>query len=366
METTETTHVTTVETPPVTTRLQTRQIVHIAIQLLALGVLLYFCFSVVSPFVNIVTWSAILAITLYPLHQKLKNAMGGRSALAATIITILMLMILIAPAVWVMIRTGGELKGVISDYRAGRITVPPPAESVKSWPVIGNKAHGLWVQASSNLDSLIAKNPAQAKTVVGTTIGVLTSTAKGILFFTAAIIISGVFLSYSIQAANFARTLFNRLINSTKLDMATISAITIRNVVKGILGVAFLQTALAAAGMIFGGVPYAGVWALLCFILAVVQIGTLPVAIGVIVYAWGAASTGTAIFLTIWMLAVGILDNILKPLVMGKGAPVPMLIIFLGAIGGFMFTGFLGMFTGAVILSLGYRLFDIWLKGTEI
>jgi predicted PurR-regulated permease PerM len=265
-----------------------------------------------------------------------------------------------------MIQTGGELKGLVSDYRSGNITIPPPTEKVKTWPLIGTKAYGLWSQAATNLDSLIASNPEQAKAAATTVVGALTGTAKGILFFLAAIIISGVFLCYATPAGNFARSFFNRLINSTKIDMASISVVTVRNVVKGILGVAFVQTVLMGAGMIIGGVPYAGVLILLCFVLAVVQIGTLPVAIIVIIYAWSAEPTLTAILLTIWVLAIGVLDNVLKPLVMGKGAPVPMLVIFLGAIGGFMLSGFIGLFTGAVILSLGYRLFDVWLTGVEI
>lgn len=366
METTETIHVATVETPPVTNRIQTRQVIQTAIQLLALGVLMYFCFSVISPFVSLVVWAAILAIAIYPLHRGLKNRLKGRSALSATIITILMIAVLIGPATWMMIRTGGEVKALVSDYRSGNIKIPPPTEKVKTWPLIGSKAYGIWTQASTNLDSLIAQNPDKVKAAAATTVGFLTGTAKGILLFLVAIIISGVFLSYATEAGNFAKALFNRLINSTKLDMASIAVVTVRNVVKGILGVAFIQTVLAGVGMIIGGVPYAGVLILLCFILAVVQIGTLPVAIIVIIYAWSAEPTLTAILLTIWMAAVGLLDNILKPLVMGKGAPVPMLVIFLGAIGGFMLSGFIGLFTGAVILSLGYRLFDVWLKGTEI
>ena len=119
--------------------------------------------------------------------------------------------------------------------------------------------------------------------------------------------------------------------------------------------------------MAVAGVPYSGIWTLLCLILAIVQIGITPVSLGVIIYIWASdASTTAAILLTIWMVLVGLLDNFLKPIIMGKGAPVPMLVIFLGAIGGFIFSGFIGLFTGAVILSLGYKLFDIWLKGTEI
>ena len=144
------------------------------------------------------------------------------------------------------------------------------------------------------------------------------------------------------------------------------AAVTVRNVVKGVLGVAVIQSLLAGAGMAVAGIPYSGIWVLLCLILAIVQIGILPVSIGVIIYIWTNGSTTTALVLTIWMLLVGLLDNFLKPILMGKGAPVPMLVIFLGAIGGFIFSGFIGLFTGAVVLSLGYKLFDIWIERAEL
>ena len=112
--------------------------------------------------------------------------------------------------------------------------------------------------------------------------------------------------------------------------------------------------------MMVAGVPLAGLWTILSFMLAVVQISMLPVSIGVIIYAWSNFSTTTAILLTIWMLLVGISDNILKPIMLGKGATVPMMVVFLGAIGGFIHSGFIGLFTGAIMLSLGYKLFMEW------
>jgi predicted PurR-regulated permease PerM len=147
--------------------------------------------------------------------------------------------------------------------------------------------------------------------------------------------------------------------------MASITALTIRNVVKGILGVAIIQSTMAAIGFIAAGIPAAGLWVLCCLILAIVQLGTLPVAIITIIYAWSATSTLTATLFTIWMIIVSISDNILKPILLGKGAPVPMLVVFLGAIGGFILSGFIGLFTGAVVLSLGYKLFEVWLHETS-
>ena len=110
------------------------------------------------------------------------------------------------------------------------------------------------------------------------------------------------------------------------------------------------------------GVPGAGLWAFLCLFLAIIQIGIAPVAIPVIIYMFYSASTLTAGLLMVWLVLVMLSDNFLKPILLGRGAPVPMLVIFLGSIGGFISMGFIGLFVGAVILSLGFKLFQAWLK----
>jgi predicted PurR-regulated permease PerM len=212
----------------------------------------------------------------------------------------------------------------------------------------------------------VQKYPEELKTVATTGIQLLATTGKGLIVFAISIIISGIFLAYAEQSASFARAVFKRLVNSVKFDMATISAITIRNVVRGILGVSIIQSVCAGIGFAIAGIPYAAIWTLFCLILAIIQVGIFPVVLGVLIYIWSTDHSTTAIVLTIYMIPVGLLDNVLKPLLMGKGAPVPMLIIFLGSLGGFIYSGFIGLFTGAVILSLGYRLFDVWLKESEI
>ena len=356
-----------IQTPIPVRVVPSRPIIHIALQLLALALLINFCYNVLQPFIDLLLWATIFAVALYPLQQKLKGWLKGRGTLAAIIVTVIMLVIFIVPAVVFTLRTGREAKVVLDNYRSGKIKINPPEESVKSWPLIGNKSYALWQQASTDLNTFIEENPDKVRTVASRIVDMIKSTGKGLLLLTAAIIISGVLLCYATQVAYFTRRLFNHLLNSTKLDMATLAATTIRNVVKGVLGVAVLQSACAGLGMLVAGIPYAGIWTLLCLVLAIVQVGIAPVSIGVIIYVWAADfSTTTAILLTIWMILVGLMDNILKPLIMGKGAPVPMLVIFLGAIGGFIYAGFIGLFTGAVVLSVGYRLFDIWLTGTEI
>lgn len=344
----------------------TRQVVQMGLQLLMLALLLDWSYHILFPFVTPIVWGAVLAVAIYPIHQRLKRALKGKGTLAAVILCVAMLALIILPAVVLMLNTAGEARDAMQDFQEGKIRIPPPGDHVKSWPLVGRKVDAVWRQASDDLSLLVEKNPEKVKSLAGTVVGLVRSTAAGIGLFTVAVIIMAVFLSYSRQAAGFAQSLFSRLVNSNSFDMSAIAATTIRNVVKGILGVAFIQTLLFAAGLWLAGIPYAGIWSLCCLVLAIIQIGTLPIAVGVIVYIWGHASTGAAILLTVWMVIVSLLDNVLKPILMGKGAAVPMLVVFLGALGGFIYMGFIGLFIGSVILSLGYKLFDVWLTGVEL
>lgn len=249
---------TTVE-PPIVKRLRTKEIIDVALQLVALALLLIFCYHVLSPFIDAVVWAAILAVALYPVYQRVKVAFKGRGTLAAILLTFLMLCLLVLPTAWLTVTTAGQIKDVAAAYKNGQITIPPPPEKVKGWPLIGNKAYSLWTKASSDLESLIQEYPEQAKSIAGKSVAVLTGTGKAILFITLAIIISGVFLAYSSQSGDFARRFFQRLLHSKNLDASALAVSTIRNVVKGILGVAFIQSTLALAGFIIAGIPYAGI-----------------------------------------------------------------------------------------------------------
>jgi len=193
----------------------------------------------------------------------------------------------------------------------------------------------------------------------------LTGVGIGVLEFVAAIIIAGVMLTYAKSGGQAAERVFIRLVGSRGQEFVRLSETTIRQVVKGILGVALIQTILASLGLFIAGVPLAGLWAVICLVLAIVQIGVGPVIIPIVIYVWSTSSTTTAVLFTIWSIFVLTIDNVLKPLLLGKGAPVPMLVIFLGAIGGFVATGLVGLFLGAVILSLTYKLLLEWLAADE-
>jgi predicted PurR-regulated permease PerM len=336
-------------------------VIHNSVQLLALAVLLVWCFRIVEPFITPLVWGSVMAIALHPLHRVLTRRLKNRRTLSATLITLLMIALVVGPAVWLLLATVQEFRMLGEAYRAGELQIPPPSVTVKSWPLVGNALFDYWSQAHSDLSELLTQHKEQVKAVLLGLFDLLKSTGKGILLFAVSIIISGVLLAYAKPAGDFMKSFLNRIAGTAGESMAESAELTVRNVAKGVLGVAIIQSILAGIGFVLAGVPFAGLWILVCLVLAIVQIGLLPVTIGVIIYIWGQDSTLTATLLTIWMLFVGIVDNIIKPIMMGKGAPAPMLVVFIGALGGFMVSGFIGLFTGAIVLTLGYRLIMAWL-----
>jgi predicted PurR-regulated permease PerM len=302
---------------------------------------------------------------MYPIHNALTKKLKGRNVWASVIITVLLILLLIGPAIWLLMATVDEFKELGAAYRSGNLHIPPPTEDVKTWPVIGQKVYDNWLQASQDITALMMQHREEVKSVLIKLFDLFKNTAAGVLLFTLSIVISGVMLTYAKSAGNFVHSLFIQLAGKAGESMAESAELTVRNVAKGVLGVAIIQSLLAGIGFVLAGIPLAGLWILVCLILGIVQIGILPVSIGVIIYIWGAADTGTATIFTIWMVLVGVSDNILKPILLGKGAPAPMLVVFLGAIGGFMFSGFIGLFTGAIILTLGYKLMISWLESTD-
>ena len=192
--------------------------------------------------------------------------------------------------------------------------------------------------------------------------GSVVSSAVGFLQIILSIIIAGVFLVSS-SAQKLATNFIMRIAGSRGEEILNISTSTVQQVVKGIIGVAIIQTIIQAVGLFLCGVPFAGILTLLCFMFSIIQIGPILVNIGVIIYLFSTGDSNTAaIFWTVYFLLSGLSDNILKPILLGKGAVVPMLVIFLGVIGGFIMSGFIGMFIGPIVFSIGYKLFSSWLE----
>jgi predicted PurR-regulated permease PerM len=247
----------------------------------------------------------------------------------------------------------------------GELDIPEPAETVKTWPLVGGKLYELWSLASLNLETALDRFDSQIAAIGKFMLSSLVDTGLGALKFILSIIIAAVLLATSVDGKRFLAKLFDKIVGQRGQEFADISVVTIKNVAKGILGVAAIQSTLAGVGFILAGVPFAGLWTLICLILSIIQIGPSLVIIPIIIYLFVTTSPLAATLWTIYLVAVMVSDNILKPIMLGKGAPVPMLVIFLGSIGGFFLNGFVGLFIGAIVLSLGYKLFIAWIAGPE-
>jgi len=341
------------------------KVVFYAIQLVALAIILVKCYHIIEPFLNILLWGLILAIALQPIHIKITKKLKGKKTIAAILLTITLLLLIILPSVWILYASFEEVKEIKNAIHTDQLEVPHPNESVKEWPIVGEKIYTAWAEVSTNKSSFVLKHQEQLKTVALKIITLLSSVGKGILIFIGAIILSGVILIYSESIIKFTNAFFIKIAGENGKEINSTISTTIQNVTKGILGVAFIQSSLVGIGLIIAGVPLAGLWAVLCLLLAIVQIGIFPVALGVIIYIWGSADTTTAVLLTIWIVFLSVIDNVLKPILMGKGAPAPMLVVFVGTIGGFIANGFIGLFTGAIILTIVYNLIVKWVDLTS-
>ena len=338
-----------------------RKVADTAIRIGVLALLLFWCFQIVRPFILPVVWGAIIAVAIHPVYRWLAGMLRGRQRLAAALISIGFLVLLLVPTVVLTKLLVENVTTLAENFRSGQISIPPPPEEVRNWPVIGDFVVRIWSLASTNLSEALKLLQPQIKALGVWLVSVAASAGVGLIIFVFAFVIAGLFLAHSAGSHRLAHGIAKRLVGVRGDDFANLAEATIRSVARGVLGVAVIQALLAGLGFMAAGIPGAGIWALLCLVAAIVQIGVGPIVIPAIVYVFATGDTLTAVAFLVWSVMVMVLDNVLKPLLMGRGVDVPMLVIFLGALGGMLMSGIVGLFVGAIVLALGYKLSQAWL-----
>jgi predicted PurR-regulated permease PerM len=342
-------------------RLQSRA-VELAIRLGMLFVLLYWCFILVEPFILMVLWGIIVAIALLPVFRRLSGWLGQRPRLAASALVTSLIAILVVPAVML---TDSLIVSAQSLAKSGDVALMAPPEQVAEWPLVGKRVFDVWQRAATNLPEVLDDFEPQIRAVGSWLLDTVTNTGIGILQFLVSFVIAGILLTTSEKGGVVAEMLARRLVGKRGHEFAELCARTIRNVALGIVGVSIVQTAGLGLGFLVIDLPGAGLLALLALVLCIVQIGPGLVSIPAIIYVFSTADTGPAVLFAIWTLVMTMGDGVLKPLIFSRGATVPAIIIFLGAIGGLLSYGIIGLFLGAVVLSLGYKLYEAWLAETS-
>jgi predicted PurR-regulated permease PerM len=322
------------------------------IQIGAVLVLLYWCYLIISPFLPIVIWGVILSVALYPAHAALSARLGGREKLSATIIILIGIAIISIP-IWLLAdSTIGGLRTIAAELEDGTARIPPPAESVAEWPVVGEQVYDVWSTAATNLEETLNRFRPQLQTAGKQALSFAGHTVVSAFQFIFAIVVAGVLFTSARGGRAAAQNVASSLVGPERgSGLTDLSILTIRSVAKGILGIAIIQAILSALGLLVAGVPAAGI-----------QLPPLLVLGPIAIWYFSVAEPVPATIFLIYAAIVSASDAFLKPMFLGRGVETPMLVILIGAIGGAIAMGILGLFIGAVILALGYEILVSWMS----
>ena len=339
-----------------------RRLLETGLHLALAAVIVVYCFQVVRPFIQPFVWGGILAIAIHPVYLRLRGLMGGRAGLASATLVAAALLLLTVPSALIGANLAKSAADLARQVEAGTIQVPPPPSPVADWPLVGERLHSFWSTASQNLEAALLQAGPAVEAVARWLLAASATAGMGIAIFALSIFVAGALLWYGDRVTGVTYTIARRVFQERGDELVELSRDTVESVTRGILGVALIQAILSGVALLAADVPGAGLWALLVLLMAVIQVPTVLLLGPIVLYVFAHSSGLVAVPFAIWVLAVSLSDNVLKPLLLGRGAKVPMLVIFVGAIGGFMLEGIIGLFVGAVALAVGFTLFKEWLE----
>jgi len=321
------------------------------------------CYQVFAPFLTLMVWAVILAVALYPLQQFLAAKTSGKQGLAASLIVVLGVVLIIGPTAILMSSLGDSVQQLVHDVQNDALEIPVPPDSVAAWPVVGERVHAIWSQAHDDLPTLVRSLQPKIGDLAKSALAFVASIGGGLLQFLASFIIAGILMAFGQSGSRGTLAIFQRVAGPVRgAEFASLSTATIRAVSQGVIGVAFIQAIIVGLCLLIAGVPWAGVLSMIVLVLGIAQVPALLVTLPAIGYIWWRGDYGdvAAIVYSVLIFVSGMTDNVLKPLMLGRGVDAPMPVILLGALGGMAAGGILGMFVGATLLALGYQLFMGW------
>lgn len=332
-------------------------------------VLVILCDRVMGPFWHILLWALILAVGLYPLQQSLSRRMGGKDGHSATLLIALLILLLGVPATAITSSFGDGIFSIKDKIDERSLSIPAPKESVAQWPIVGEKIYKQWQFAATDTPAFVESLQPQLGHVARQLLAAARSAVSAAFLFLGSLIIAGIMMGYGKSGHAAMQRIFTRLAGEGGPNLLSLCVSTIRSVAVGVLGVAFIQSVLLGVGFVVAGVPMAGLLAIVTLLLGILQIPAALVLLPVLAWLW-MGDTGNSVTMniiyTIYLLLAGLSDNVLKPMLLGRGVNVPMPVVLLGALGGMFTAGFIGLFIGAVGLAVGYQVFMAWVdRGLE-
>lgn len=336
------------------------------IRLAVLASLILWAAIIVKSFIGVLSWAIILAVAINPFYQKLVAKIGSKRKKIVTVFFTLITVALIAvPSYHIFSSVLESATETIGQIRNGTLHIAPPKQEVKKWPM-GEKIYSNWESASKDIKTYATTHKKfileKGKGIFSSMLGIM-----GTLFLFILSLIIAIILMYNANSRYQSLVKFaNKLIGKDGESIVIMSRNTVRSVVKGILFVAILQAVLSFIGFKLIGLPGAGIFTIIILIAAIVQLPvTLAVVPAIAMVFFISDNTTHNILFTVYILAVSLVDNFLKPILLSKGLETPTIIIFLGAIGGVMLHGIIGLFVGTVVLALAHRFYSLWVNSTE-
>lgn len=332
---------------------------------LFIGILSIAGFLVVRPFLSPLIWATMAVIATWPFFIKLQARLGGKRWLALLVMILLLLVVLIVPVCFAIMTILDKTDDIVGWFKSlSTVKIPPAPEWLHKIPMVGQWTVDHWDRFASSspqeLSKLIA--PYATKTVSwfvsqAGNFGLL------LLHFFLSVIIAAVLYMHGESAADAVRSFARRLAGQQGEEVAVLSAKAIRGVALGIVITALVQSTLGGLGLLCAGVPAAVLLTALMLILCIMQVGPSLVLVPAVIWLFWSGETVTASIFAVWVLFVSTIDNFLRPILIRKGADLPLLLILTGVFGGLIAFGIIGLFIGPVILAVCYTLLRAWVTG---
>jgi predicted PurR-regulated permease PerM len=325
------------------------------------------CFMVVRPFLSAIIWAAMIVIATWPLFIKLQIRLGGRRWLAITIMVLVMLLVLIVPICFAVLTVLDKTDEIVNWVKsASTMKIPEPPAWLAKIPAVGATLQEHWVRLASispqELSKMIAPHATKG---VGWFAGMAGNFGMLLLNFLLSVAISAILYCHGEMVARGIKSFARRLAGEQGEEVVVLSGKAIRGVALGIVVTALVQSLLGGIGLYVAGIPAATLLTAVMFLLCVMQIGAGLVMVPVTIWLYWSGNPMAGTIFLVWTVVVCGMDNFLRPILIRKGADLPLLLILTGVIGGLISFGLLGLFIGPVILAVAFTLVRAWVSGSE-
>lgn len=344
-----------------------RDVTRITLSVLGICLLIVGSLWVLLPFLGSLLWATMIVVSTWPLMLGLQARLGGRRGAAVAVMTVALLLVLIVP-LFLAMSTILEQSGRIAEVARALPTlrVPPPPPWVDAVPLIGPRAAERWLAlAAMAPQELTERLTPHLRVALAWFAAKAGGVGSMVLHFLLTVVISAILYARGERAAEQLRRFFRRLSGERGEAIVVLSGKAIRAVALGIVVTAGVQAALAAIGLAIFGVPFVGLITAVVLMLCIAQLGPLLALVPCVIWLYAAGSPGRATGLLVVTVVAQAIDNVVRPLLIKKGADLSLLLIFPGVIGGLLWLGIIGLFIGPVILAVTSTLLESWMSVGE-